>query len=149
MEIELTLYEMEMAATVGLKRRADSIAKKRKGHKRGSWSKDIEGACAEYVVAKALDKCWNGSVNTFKEIADVGDIEVRHTELTDGSLIIRTGDDPEAVYVLVTGACPTFKIRGWIKAKDGMDRKYMKNPGNAGVAFFVPFDMLNKIEDLK
>ena len=150
MKVELTLFELEMGAIVGSKRRADSISKKRKGHKRGSWDKDVEGALGELAVCKAIGTYWNGSVNTFKDLADVGDnIEVRHTELDSGKLIIRPGDNPESLYVLVTGSAPTYDVKGWIKGDDGMKQKFMMNPGGAGIAFFVPVKNLKQMKTLK
>lgn len=153
MTVTLEQYELEMGAIVGAKRTASSIAKKLKSKRAGSrkhdWNEDVEAALAECAAARVLDKYWSGSVDTFKSVGDVGDLEIRHTSLEDGSLIIRPKDKEDAIYVLVTGIAPTFDVVGWIKGKDGMNKKYMRNPRGRGVAFFVPQEDLKSIIELK
>lgn len=147
MIIQLEKFEIEAGAMVGLKRKVESLWKRKdRITKPEDWSSDLESALAELAVARALGKYWAFTVNTFRTRADVGDYEVRHTTLEDGQLIIRPKDSPQATYILVRGFAPTYNIVGFIKGEDGMNKKYIRNPGGLGAAFFIPEDKLKPIE---
>ena len=133
-QIVLQPYEYAMAANVGSRRVLTAIYKNsershgfNKGH---GWSEHIEGACAEMVVAKYKNVYWNGSNGTYKTSDLASLTEIRHTERADGKLIIRTDDKSERQFVLVTGLCPTYTIRGYIKAIDAKVDKYLTNFGD-------------------
>jgi hypothetical protein len=55
----------------------------------------------------------------------------------DGPLIIRPGD-PDGIYVLVTGQCPTFTVMGWIHSYDAKRPQYWRSPDGGPGAWFVP-----------
>jgi hypothetical protein len=74
------------------------------------WNVHVEGIAAEIAVAKALGIRYRPKLNGFKA-PDVEHLHVRQTAHRDGSLIIRPGD-PDGIYVLVTGQCPTFTVVG-------------------------------------
>lgn len=152
MKVKLEEYEIEMAAFVGIRRKANSISKKRKSanYNLGGWDADVEGALAEMAVGKALNIYWNGSVNTFTNGPnDVGKFEVRSTLNKEGSLVIRPKDSDSETYILVTGSCPDYELVGWMKGKEAKNKTYIKNPGNKGIAFFVPQDKLKPMNKLK
>lgn len=143
--INLTANESFIAATVGIRRRISSIYKSKIGNyeredvninKRG-WGTDVESAAAELAVGKYLNIYWDFSVNTGKA-PDVGEFQVRQTELDYGSLIFRDGDNTNEKYILVVGSIPTFKIIGWIYGYSCKQDKYLKNPHNTTEAWFVP-----------
>jgi hypothetical protein len=109
---------------------------------------DIEGAGAEMAYCKLADAYWTGSIGTFHE-ADVGkDIQIRHTILKDGRLIVRSGDNPNHKYVLVIGSMPNYTIVGWIKGVDAKKNEFILNPNGKGDAYFVPQNKLNSLDSL-
>jgi hypothetical protein len=130
-----------MAANIGVMRRLASI--KYKNNSAGPdgrvWDFDIEGACAELAYAKAMGKFWDGSINTFKD-PDVGDVQVRSTRYNNGCLILRKTDSPDDWYVLLTGWCGEYIIRGHIKGGHGMLPEYWKTHEGEPHrdAYFVP-----------
>jgi len=139
-EITLTWYEIYMAAHVGVARRLASLERKETNkvqNKDFGWHSDIEGACGELAVAKFLGIFWDGSINTFKA-PDVGLLHVRHTQLPNGHLFIREGDDERGLYVLVTGFHPIYKIPGFMIAINGMKDEYSKNPNGKFPTWMVP-----------
>lgn len=105
----------------------------------------IEGACGEIAVAKAVGRYFSGSFNTFKA-ADLGEnVQVRTRSSHDYELIVRNDDNPNHVYVLVTGTAPTYCIRGWAYARDVMKPDYLANHGGRHEAYFVPPNALNSM----
>lgn len=146
-KIELTKEEALEGAIMGSKRRLTNIFKELSdlGHKGlpigGSWwSNDIEAACAEIAFSKFIGEEWVGSVNTFSA-PDVGkEWQVRYTDLSYGSLIIRNKDKKnlEQKFVLVTGQTPVFHIKGYITCKNAIKDEFLKNPNNKEPAWFVP-----------
>src|ERR1051326_1480658 len=98
--VQLTEEEWSRAAWIGIKRRIDSrisglkiqssypLSATDNGVKDiNFWDMDIEGACGELAVAKALGLQWEGRSFTFKK-GDIGkNIQVRTT--SKYSLIIR------------------------------------------------------------
>lgn len=138
-QIELTGYEIYIGACVGVARRLASL-KRGETNKVNNldfgWHSDIEGALAELVVAKLLGIYWNGSVNTFKA-PDLAQIQVRHTQHANGSLIFRPGDATEDRFVLVTGTHPDYIVRGWLDGADcNLDEYWRDDVPKA--AWFVP-----------
>ena len=100
---------------------------------------DLEGALAEMAVAKAMNRYWDASVNTYKA-PDVGKDQVRHTHKPDGKLIIRPGDKDHEVFWLVVGISPEFTVCGWMTARDAKVDKYAfnENYGGAPPCWMVP-----------
>jgi hypothetical protein len=64
-------------------------------------------------------------------------------------LIVRPDDNDDDIYVLVTGKCPTYRIRGYIYGDRAKMPEYMQTHGNRPAAFFVPHSKLLGIEDLR
>jgi hypothetical protein len=109
----------------------------------------IEGAGGECAVAKALKLYWSGSVDTFKREGDVGDLEVRTRSEDWHELLIRP-DDPSAIYVLVVGKIPHFRLVGWIHSSVAKQRNdWLKPHGGRPPAYFVPQSELRPIEELQ
>ena len=153
MNIVLEDYEMVQGANTGSLRHIASIKKgyKNKIKLESSWNTHIEGACGEIAVSKAFGKYWGGSINTFKRGGDVDSTkwEVRTRSKHNYDLILRNDDPQDRIYFLVTGLCPNYEIKGWIKGNDGMKQEYLHDHGNYGEAYFVPQEHLNNIKDLE
>ena len=138
--VVLTFHEIFMGAMIGVARRLASLKRgetNKVQNKDFGWHSDIEAACAEIAVAKLLGVFWDGSINTFKA-GDVGCLQVRHTQIQDGCLILRKNDDPSAAYVLVTGSHPTYLVCGFIYGRDGMCNYHVRDPNGRFPAWFVP-----------
>lgn len=150
MNVTLEWFEVSRAALVGVSRNVEAM---RKGCKNrlpisDEWSIHILGALGECAFAKATNRYWNGSVNTFKD-ADIGsNIQIRTRSMHHYDLIVRDGDADDDVYVLVTGGPSDFVLRGWLRCKDAKQEKYRANYGGYGNAFFVPQSELNPIDPL-
>jgi hypothetical protein len=100
------------------------------------WNVNVEAIAAEIAVAKALGIPYRPNLNGFKA-PDVENLHVRWTAHRNGSLIIRPGD-PDGIYVLVTGQCPTFTVVGWIHSYDAKQPHYWRSPNGCSGAWFVP-----------
>ena len=68
------------------------------------------------AYAKARDMFWSAAWDTFKE-PDVGPVQIRHTELENGCLIVRPDDKDYEPFALVTGKSPDFVVVGWIACR--------------------------------
>ena len=148
MLIELTLFECEMMAALGVKRRLVSIRDKRVDKIAPQFDADIVGAIGEYAVARALGKPFQPLLNTFK-LPDVGELQVRATRWPRGHLIVRE-DDPEGVYVLVTVNEPRAEVHGWLTAKEARQDKYWGNPDETRAACWsVPQYDLHPLNTLR
>jgi len=126
------------------------------------WNLNIEGAAAEYAVAKYTGVPWNGDVGHPKA-PDVGPYQVRLSMVGDwGDLILHPPDKDDEVFIHVTGYAPYFKLTGWCRAWEGKiedphnkgkklywdDPHGAKYPGQPRPAFFVPQRVLHSMETL-
>ncbi len=159
-KVTLEWYEVRMAAMVAVERRIQAMEKSFKGFQRYNltcrtqsekWGNEIESTMAEAATAKGLGIFWNGSINTFKNHADLlEDIEVRWTDKTDGKLIVRPDDADSKWYILTIGETPEFEIRGAIQGREAKQERWLTNPGKGEPAYFVPqtelkTDLIRKI----
>jgi hypothetical protein len=138
--IVLARHELRFAAIVGIERHVLSIESKDRNKVANAgfgWHTDIEAACAEMALAKKSGRYWDGSFGTFK-LPDVGSIQVRHTDGRDNCLIVRGGDADNDVFCLMVGRSPAFSFRGWIRGGDAKREEFVRNPGGAMAAYFVP-----------
>lgn len=145
--ITLEDYEVHLAAGAGLRRHIASLFAGQQHRNEMplemGWTNDIEGACGEYAASKFFDKCWDGSVNTFRTKPDLGNLEIKTRSEHWHDLIIRDCDLPDRRYILVTGKSPNFWIRGWLYGRDARKDEWWKTHGNRPGAWFVPVTELN------
>jgi hypothetical protein len=119
MFVTLSKQELSIAASVGCARHIAAIFSGREdAHGLGKvdgWGLHVEGAAGELAAAKAMDRYWCPSVDTFKHGGDIGDtIQVRMRSRHTYELIIRPDDRDCDTYVLVIGVAPCFHARGAI-----------------------------------
>ena len=112
--------------------------------------KQIDAVGAECAVAEYFGfedfKPLNG---TYKVKADVGqNIEVKHTYLEQGNLIITYLDRDNDFAVLVTGRCPNYQLVGWIMVKDCKNHKY-RSESLIGDSYLIPRADLLPISHIK
>jgi hypothetical protein len=148
--IQLTWHEAAMASEVGRLRQLVSVKAGRldqHGFAGDGWSEHIEGACGEQAVAKALNVYWDGSIDSFKR-DDLPGLQVRTRSRHDWDLIVRPNDPDQAVFVLVTGRCPSYLVQGWIRGCDAKRPDWLKNHGGRPAAYFVPRTALHQLSEL-
>lgn len=147
-EVLLTWHEAAMASEIGRLRHLVSVKRgliDKHGFDGDGWSEHIEGACGELAVAKLLGVFWDGSVNTF-ELPDLPGLQVRTRSQPYYDLLVRPGDTGR--FVLVTGKCPRYTVRGWIDAEDAKRDEWKKTYGGRPGAYFVPQSELKQMADL-
>lgn len=152
MTIEVSLSKMEalMAVNVGLMRHFSSLFAGRadKHGAREAWDLHIEGACGELAVAKVTGAYWDAAIDVFKR-PDVGGLQVRTRSRHDYELIVRVNDRDSDRFVLVTGRCPRYVIRGFIVGADAKQQRWLKAHGDREEAYFVPHDALTPLTALR
>ena len=149
--VHLTWHETAMAATIAVNRQISALYKRSPnafGLTNAGWSEQVEGACGEVAVAKFLGIFWNGSVNTYAT-PDLDGIQVRTRSKDDYELIVRPKDSDDEIFVLVTGVCPDFRIRGWMRGGSAKRQEWVKEYGNRPPAYFVPTESLEPATLLK
>lgn len=151
MQIKLQWYEVFMAATVGIKRQVEALKEKRPdrhGFTGLGWDVHVEGAVGELATAKALNRFWSGSINTFKDGGDVGTIQVRTRSKDYYDLIVRQDDADDDCFVLVVGTAPNYNVVGWIRGRDAKQEQWSKTHGDRPAAYFVPQANLRDLIEL-
>ncbi len=150
MKITLSWYELWIAGSIGLKRHIEALQKglaDKHGFNGDGWGAHVEGAAGEMAAAKAMNRYYSGSINTFRE-GDVGKLQVR-TRSKDGyELIVRQNDRDDDYFVLVVGKCPEFTVVGWIRAREAKNPQWLREHGGREAAYFVPQGMLEPIETI-
>lgn len=149
-QVTLGSRELLLAAEVGAWRHIESrrsALTNKVGYEGFGWHTDVEAACAEIAVARALNLYWSGAVDGARS-KDVGfRYQVRHTTRPDGCLILRETDAAEDIYILVTGASPSLVIRGWVEGYEGKAPSFWKVDVQSP-AWFVPQSALYRMENL-
>ena len=87
------------------------------------------------------------TVDTFKSIPDVEDIEVRCRSRHYYDLIVRDDDDASKRFVLAT--CENgvdVWVWGWAWGKDAKQERFLKTYGGREPAWFVPKDYLQPLD---
>jgi hypothetical protein len=143
-----------MAAMSGVERRLSAMAKQRKGahgfDRDDFWGIDIEGLAAEWAVAKALGLYYEpvvGHLDT--ELGDVAPgVQVRSSKHAGAHLLIHKSDSDTDRFILVTGLCGDYTIRGWEYGGDAKEDKFWRSHQGRS-AFWVPQSALRPFEPLR
>lgn len=146
----LSETELQIAALVGCTRHIKATAAGRRpthgAPKHDDWRTHVGGAAAEMAAAKALGVYWPASTDPDYQgdigTAQTGMFHVRSTNWNGGHLLLHHSDPDDALFVLVVGEAPCFRLAGWIRAGDGkraeLWRGDIPNP-----CFMVPQRELN------
>ena len=149
--VVLSKTELLQGGICGIRRRTESIRQNLRGSKvsDSGWGADVEGALAEMAFCKATGVYWEPTVNTFKA-PDVGDlIQIRGTSYQEGRLIVRSGDDPFHIFVLVTIYRDHFRVVGWMFGHEAKKPLYIANPNARGAdCYMVPQNDLHDVSTL-
>lgn len=141
-------YELEAAAFVGMRRQVEWLRQGKRDRGRTgrddglynqNWTESIIGACGEMAFAKARGLYFDASVNTFKA-PDVAGVQVRTRTNPRWDLIVSPDAKDADVYVLVVPVkLPlTFRLVGWIRARDAKREEWIQRYGGGPPAHFVP-----------
>jgi len=138
----LTGWQLSIAAKAGvavwLKSRIDK-RQDQHGYRGDDLIVHVEGNAAELFVANKLNRYWEPQIDRFKA-GDIGDdLQVRHTNLKDGSLIVRRKDPVGHTYLLVVGDIfGELRLAGWIRGVDARQGEWWRAPGGRPGAWFIP-----------
>ena len=109
------------------------------------------GFLAEIAISKMLDTQYVPNI-CHSRTPDVGGYDVRqskpHHKYTP-KLILREGETPERITILVIGNEEKMKAVGWIRNKDGMSTQYFtRNNTKRPPAYFIPQYILKPMGNL-
>ncbi len=112
--------------------------------------KQIDAIGAECAVAEYFGfedfKPLNGA---YKDKADVGEnIEVKHSYLACGNLLISGIDRNTDIAVLVIGRCPSYELVGWLPVFECKANKY-RSAKILGDSYLVPRADLKPMDNLE
>lgn len=145
--VDLTPWEMMLAAQCGVMRQVENVKLKRSAaYGAGSlndWQLHIEGCLGEYALAKYLGVFWDGKGKV--RAPDVGHVDVRTRSRHDYELIIHESDPDDRAFWLVTGGNGQYRVHGWTYGSEGKKPEYWKDPAKGRPAFFVPHSALNMV----
>lgn len=111
--------------------------------KRSVWSFDIESACAERAVCKALGAYPIPWFWSHLHTPGQPGLFVRVVASTDRPLLVRPGDPTAALYCLVAGTNGFYTLVGWLEGERVKADEYLQE----GV-YRVPPDRLNPWDTL-
>jgi hypothetical protein len=157
MIVNLEWYEYDMAASVGLNRKVQSLLN---GHRDlhnvkftpitdVGWS--VVSAVAEYAAAKALNKSWDGAVNTFSR-PDLPNIEIKsqqHHTIDEykkrNFLFLRKDCDDDLNHLLVLiHSHLRYELAGYITGAEAKQEKFYYGVKGRPSGYGVPIDDLHK-----
>jgi len=138
--VHLNEPELLIAGLEGVRRTISQLGRPgRRDYDGCRWCISIDGNAAEMAVAKVIDRYWTPTTVDQRHGGDVGGLEIRSTQRSDGSLILHPDDPNDREFVLVTGRAPDLTIVGTISAENGKRREFWREPPVVRHgAFFVP-----------
>lgn len=117
--VTLSVREVVTAGEYGVVRRANQLQQaKKQGWSVTGWEYCIETACGEMAFAKASDQFWSGGVAGHKvkvRQSHSHPLVVSEDEIRNSEASVR--------FVLVTGECPDFVVRGWVTGEEIQKRE--------------------------
>lgn len=153
--VELTLSEETWASRVGIAR--ELYAEGNLEHhtfeqptRIANIQAHVIGAIGELAAAKALDIHWSHAERPYTwGLHDLGDdLEVRATRYRSGHLLIRSKDDPDRRYILVSGQAPVVYVVGWIWGREAKTDRWWRELDHRP-AYWIPQEYLRSMESLE
>lgn len=146
--VKLDSSEILQAAMVGVLRQVQNIKRnaeyKYNSDPKNAWNMHVEGALAEYAVAKYFGVFWNGSIGNYNA-SDVDSMQVRQTHHKTGRLILHDDDKDEDIFILVIGNNGVYRIAGWCYGWFGKTIEFLDEPVKGRPAYFVPQKRLESV----
>lgn len=155
--VTLTSVDFEFAVSVGVKRNLSSLRRgKQDAHGCDGidgWTYHIEGACGEAAFATWRGLPWTASVDAEgqPDFAIEGfpvDVKTRPGKNGYTDLIVREERPDDWRFVLLVGRAPTYRVAGWVTAKQARERGSVMDPGGRKASLFIPERALNPWETL-
>lgn len=151
MNVVLSSTELRYAATSGIERRIQALARRRQGahgfNREEVWDIDIEGLAAEMVVAKALGLYYIPVVGQLD--TDLGDVapgvQVRSSKHPNAHLLLHKTDHDDDRFILVVGSSGSYRIAGWCYGHEGKQEGHWR-AFQGRTAFWVPQAKLRPFE---
>ncbi len=174
-DVVLTPVEMEFGLVLAKMTQEDSERRgltDRQAHPDSSKGLEIQiqGRRAELAVAKAFNVYFPAWIGAFKELGDVGNLEVRYVRRVGGKMVVRPRDiytgvrdvwgcnwkadldkaRPDRPFVLVEPGSEytVFRIVGWMWGSNATYKGWWDNPNGRPFAWFVPQGRLTDIDTL-
>lgn len=144
--IVVTLNENQvlLATTVAAMRHAQNVSNPNRKERYGAeWheiNKHVVGCYAECAVAKHLNKFWDGAIGNLLA-KDVGNIQVRASELKSPSLILHPDDKDDDYFVCVSVDKNVVTLIGWLHARDGKQDRFWRTDVKNPAWFITAADM--------
>lgn len=141
LRVRLTMPEARLALDLAYGRMTRAIALSRSDDTRAGrdLTREYRAICAEMAAAQYLDRYYRITETTDR--TDVAGVEVRHTPLDDGCLILRAKD--RGPVLLVTGRGREYTVRGWYRGPFPPADRYLRSPNGRPPAWFVPQEDLD------
>jgi hypothetical protein len=148
--VTLCPKEMMVAGLNGQMRQVENVRKKYRpptmgcGHFK-DWQLHVEGALAEWAVAKHLGVYPSGF--EFGS-GDLGRYEVRSSPNPKTLMYMKPTDKDDHIFIRVTGVNGDYQIHGWITGKDGKQFPKEDKYNNDRPAIWVPYAALKPMSEL-
>ena len=149
MQVKLTETEFLSLGAAGIVRFLPGVF--RAEGFRAKWDEVIESWFSELAVAKALGVYLSPDNSGRSDMSLNGtSVEVRRTEHANGALILKPKDRADAVFILVTGRCPDYRLAGWIWGHSAR-REEWKREGHATSppTWWVPQSALRPVSEFR
>ncbi len=154
--VQLTLPEWDLAVNTA---RIRIIASASQGlnhattYKRDALTRlkeEVVGACGEIGLGKATGQWFVPGLNTFHSVPDcLRDVEVRATDMSYGSLIVRDNDADDRRFVLAVVSGSRVSLMGWLWGRDAKQARWLRDPHGNRQAWFVPQRALRSMDEFE
>jgi hypothetical protein len=124
--VSLSSFELRFAAYAGIERRINAIRRQLAqlhgaDSRKQEWQIDIQGAIAEFALAKHFNRYWepvtNGDLQSLD--GDVQRLQIRSTTWSQGHLFIHDRDKKNVPFILAIVTDKYVDFVGWVFGKDG------------------------------
>jgi len=153
--VQLIDEEIAYVTRIGNERNDSSLKKKSKSHFPERWEgefveNDVQGAAAEYAVAKYLGLSRHLGVDVY-DVADIDNtrIEIRWSRNKNYCKVKQRDINANRIVIGTHGMLPIIQILGWIDAHDAPYYGKESDPSDGRPhCWFIPELCWNKIETL-
>lgn len=147
--IRLNRIELLVGGWIGCARQIEALRrgyKDKHGFNEDGWECHAEGAMAEMAAARAIDRYWTMTVNTFRGEGDVGRYEVRRRSENWHDALVRPDEADERIHIAVFGKAPEFWVAGWCHGYEAKQDQWLKTHGGRPPAYFMPKEELHPLK---
>jgi hypothetical protein len=117
-------------------------------HPELGWSRNAEGSGGEMAGCKLLGFFYNGNPGNFRA-RDAGPFQIRQSIPDDADLRLTKKDDDDHIHILVTGAGPTYTMRGWAFGYEGKKRTLWRDGAKDWPAYWLKQSLLRPMNTIR